>query len=297
MLCGWFLSYGVRAGVAEGGKDPWQVLNELYSVEEKSRAKKNRESTPAEDPWTRLRKIYLPFTEEEEEAGLADQEVGQKITDYLLKEVQPYAGIIQEAAHRFEVPPEIIAAVIMVESGGNTHAKAETSSASGLMQTISATFKEARAHLAEKGMMIGESPFAPRAAILAGTWYLDRMYTEAAKNHALTRAALGSWRYPLEYYYAGPGNGRKKEEIVIIYAGGRKFVVDKPAYSRKVLRWARIMREQSLRKRSFFHLLSGRQYSSPETAAGAPGNLHVIGQESWSEYQEKDNKAALRGAR
>jgi soluble lytic murein transglycosylase-like protein len=175
---------------------------------------------------------------------LADQEVGQKIADYLLKEVQPYAGIIQEAAHRFEVPPEIIAAVIMVESGGNTHAKAETSSASGLMQTISATFREARAHLSEKGMRIGESPFEPRASILAGTWYLDRMFTEAAKNHALARAALDSWRYPLEYYYAGPSNGRKKEEIVIIYAGGRKILVDKPAYSQKVLRWAKIMREQ-----------------------------------------------------
>ena len=51
-----------------------------------------------------------------------------------------------------------------------------------------------------------------------------------------------AWRYPAQYYYAGPGNGRKAADKVIIYSNGRRVVVDKPAYSEKVMRWASIMK-------------------------------------------------------
>ena len=50
-----------------------------------------------------------------------------------------------------------------------------------------------------------------------------------------------SWQVPVEYYYAGPGNGRKEKKRLIIYTGGRRILIDKPAYSSKVLQWAKIM--------------------------------------------------------
>jgi len=96
------------------------------------------------------------------------------------------------------------------------------------------------------GMVIEDNPFDPRASIMAGTWYLSRMYDQASKDRGRTvgrRQDMASWRYPLEYYYAGPGNGRKKKNLVMVYAGGRRITIDKPAYSRKVLRWAKIMDE------------------------------------------------------
>jgi len=81
---------------------------------------------------------------------------------------------------------------------------------------------------------------------MAGSWYLNRMYARSkadGKKRTGMRQHLNSWKYPLEYYYAGPENGKKKEDTVIIYAGGRRVVVDKPAYSKKVLKWAKIMKK------------------------------------------------------
>jgi len=81
---------------------------------------------------------------------------------------------------------------------------------------------------------------------MAGSWYLNRMYERAktdGKSRINSRQHFDSWKYPLEYYYAGPENGRKKEDTVIIYAGGKRVVVDKPAYSKKVLKWAKIMKK------------------------------------------------------
>ncbi len=61
------------------------------------------------------------------------------------------------------------------------------------------------------------------------------------KLNNLQRKNIAAWRIPLEYYFAGPGYGKKEQALVIIYAGGRRVVVDKPAYSGKVLDWAALM--------------------------------------------------------
>jgi len=131
----------------------------------------------------------------------------------------------------------------MVESGGNPHAAAKTSSAKGLMQTIDATFAEARRALAVQGIKIRNDPFKPRASIMAGTWYLDQMYRQVIRDRGevLQRNSITSWRLPTEYYYAGPGHGRKRSQVVMIYAGGKQIRVDKSGYSSKVLRWAHIL--------------------------------------------------------
>jgi len=226
----------------QAGADVWETLQNHYAPESLYKATEKR--LPRHDPWARLRAIYLPFSESVEEAALTDHKAARKVSGHLHKALQPYAHIINDASRRFGIPPEIIGAVIMAESGGNSRAQTSTSTAKGLMQTIDGTFRDAREALHTRGMVIEDNPFDPRSSIMAGTWYLDRMYTQAAvdrKQPDLNRLDIASWRYPVEYYYAGPGNGRKERELVIIYAGGKQIVIDKPAYSRKVLQWAEIM--------------------------------------------------------
>ena len=230
---------------SHASSDPWQRLRD--SVDNKASSKTTREAESDPDPWTRLRKLYLPFTEEQESAALVDPSAGKKVSGHLLEVLQPFSGSIAQASQRFAIPPEIIGAVIMVESGGDPEAAAQTSSARGLMQTISGTFHAARNDLLTQGTRIPESPFDPHASIMAGSWYLDRMYAQAAadrKPGVADRNRIDSWRHPVQYYYAGPSNGKKDKNIVIIYSGGRKVVIDKSAYSEKVLKWAQIMHQR-----------------------------------------------------
>ena len=223
-----------------GAAGPWEAL------QERIKEKTDLHSGTKEDPWEKLRAIYLPFTEAQETAALTEPAAGKKVSGYLHRVLEPYKDNIEKASRRFNIPPEIIGAVIMVESGGNPRAKAKTSTARGLMQTISSTFKEARKKLQSSGIAMANTPNDPHASIMAGSWYLDQMYRQAASDKKETvgdRLDVNSWRYPLEYYYAGPGNGKKENQVVIMYAGGRRVVIDKPAYSQKVLKWARIMRK------------------------------------------------------
>ena len=232
------------SGLRVSASDPWKALqNELTETEEKVPAGKAK---PKTDPWLRLQAIFLPFTEETETAALVNTAARKKVAGYLHGNLKPYTHIIQKAGRMFNIPEEIIGAVIMVESAGNPEAKAKTSSARGLMQTVNGTFNMAKKKLLASGIRIADSPHDPKASIMAGSWYLNRMYARAmadGKEKTGLRQHFDSWKYPLEYYYAGPENGKKKEDTVIIYAGGQRVVVDKPAYSKKVLKWANIMKE------------------------------------------------------
>ena len=226
----------------QAGADAWETLQNRYAPESLSLSKKKRVS--GHDPWARLRAVYLPFSEVIEAEALTDHKAAGKVSGHLHRALRPYAHIINDASRRFRIPPEIIGAVIMAESGGNSRAQASTSTAKGLMQTIAGTFRDARKDLIAQGILIEDDPFDPHASIIAGAWYLDRMYAQAAVDRNqpdLNRRDIVSWRYPVEYYYAGPGHGRKKKKRVVVYAGGKQVVIDKPAYSRKVLQWAEIM--------------------------------------------------------
>jgi len=232
------------SGFQVSASDPWKALqNDLKKTEEKAPAGKAKPNT---DPWLRLQAIFLPFTEKTETAALVDTAARKKVSGYLHGNLKPYSHFIQKAGRMFNIPEEIIGAVIMVESAGNPKAKAKTSSAQGLMQTVNGTFNMAKKKLLASGIRIAKSPYDPHASIMAGSWYLNRMYERAktdGKSRINSRQHFDSWKYPLEYYYAGPENGRKKEDTVIIYAGGKRVVVDKPAYSKKVLKWAKIMKK------------------------------------------------------
>ena len=106
---------------------------------------------------------------------------------------------------------------------------------------LSGTFGESRRGLLERGISVKNDPFDPRSSILAGSWYLDRMYT--LTEGGPDRGSPASWRKALEFYYAGPGNGKKPEPLVIVYSGGTRRVIDKSAYSEKVLEWANLLRK------------------------------------------------------
>jgi len=225
-------------------QDPWACL-------QKSFPKSSMVSRPSavlpesqikvyhSDPWQRLREIVIPFS-------LADDEklnhgTGTDVAEKVRRKLKPWQKYIQRAARLFQVPVAIIEAVIMVESGGNPHAKAKTSSASGLMQTIKATFAEGHRSLAAQGIVCADDPFDPEASIMVGSWYLKQMFDQSqadGKPGVNDRAAISSWHYPLQYYYSGPGHGRKKAPRILIYSGGERILIDKPAYSRKVMVWA-----------------------------------------------------------
>ncbi len=225
-------------------RDPWACLQKSYP---KRPAKQSSAAVTSglqtkiykNDPWQRLREIVIPFSLTDEQK--LNRGSGSEVAEKVHQKLKPWRKYIQRAARLFQVPVAIIEAVIMVESGGNPKAKAKTSSAAGLMQTIKATFADGRRSLAARGIICADDPFDPQASILVGTWYLKQMFDQSqsdGKPGVDDRAAISSWHYPLQYYYSGPRHGRKQAPRILIYSGGERILIDKPAYSRKVMVWA-----------------------------------------------------------
>ncbi len=224
--------------------DPWAGLQKSFPqttahLNLPVASPKPRQRSYKNDPWQRLRAIIIPFSRADDEklSRGDDSEVALKVR----RKLKPWQKHIRRAADLFQVPTAIIEAVIMVESGGNPEARAKTSSAAGLMQTIKATFSAGRRALAAKGIICADDPCDPQASILVGTWYLKQMFNRAradGKPGVDDCSAISSWHYPLQYYYSGPGHGRKKAPRILIYSGGERILIDKPAYSHKVMVWA-----------------------------------------------------------
>jgi len=221
------------------GHDPWKRLQEVFSSENVPK-EANRENS-----WVRLRVIYLPFTEKEEISGLTKRATDFKMAAYFHQKLDSYKNIILECARHFNIPVSIIQGVIMVESGGDCYARAKISSAKGLMQTIDSTFQEAREALKNSGIKIKNNPFDPWSSIYAGSWYLDQMYRRVHGNRSLAnkgRQNLWNWKKPLEYYYVGPQNGKKRKDIIVIYySDGTRRKLNKSLYAKKVINWAKIL--------------------------------------------------------
>ena len=225
--------------VAAASENPWSTLQEKFLP----KAPVIEAAREEEDPWKKLQ--ALPFTEKEEKEALKDSAYSKKVSGKISGKLDGYKEYIKKASRMFNVPEAVISAVIMVESGGDPNAAAKESSAKGLMQLIDATFAYSRSALNNQGIGIGSDPFDPEASVIAGTWYLSRMYTKAAvSDKKITnpdRKNLATWKFPLEYYYAGPGNGVKAANKIIVYSNGEKRVIDKSSYSGKVLIWAEIL--------------------------------------------------------
>jgi soluble lytic murein transglycosylase-like protein len=234
---------GFLCCAAHASDDPWSQLRKQY---EKKEIKLTREPGKIEkqDPWKLLRAVYLPFSMAEEDKAFADIGAAKNFTRKFHSRLSEYDVIIKKASATFDIPEEVIQAVIMAESGGDKYARAGTTSAKGLMQTIDSTFLMARKGLEKMGIKISKDPFDPESSIMAGAWYLDSMYGKCARDGKLisnSRNHISSWRYPLEYYYAGPVHGAKEKNKIFVFSNGKKRMIDKRAYSKKIQEWAKIL--------------------------------------------------------
>ncbi len=221
--------------------DPWVLLQEQYRQTPKEPVQAR---VAKKDPWVLLRTVFLPFSEAEEKRAFIDPGAARTFSGKINGLMAPYDDIVARASKTFDIPIAVIKSVMMAESAGNPNAKTRLSSAKGLMQTIDATFKMARKGLADQGILIKNDPFDPEASIMAGSWYLDRMYKKALDDKKMIvpdRKDIASWRYPLEYYYAGPAHGAKAKNKILVFSKGTKRVIDKRAYSKKIQAWAKIL--------------------------------------------------------
>lgn len=242
--------------------DPWIKMQERFRQSSQALSqpretamidgKKGKAPQPVKkdfknDPWVKLRTVFLPFSLEDEARAVRSKKYAASFSSKFYSVLTPYKKTIRRASALFNIPEEIISAVIMAESAGNPRAAAKTTTAKGLMQTIDSTFARARKGLLARRISITDDPFDPEASIMAGSWYLDRMFDRALADGRVInpdRHSIASWRFPLEYYYAGPGNGIKKANKIMVFSKGQHRVIDKQAYSGKIQTWAGILRIQ-----------------------------------------------------
>ena len=105
--------------------------------------------------------------------------------------IEQYNATIKEASQKYNVPENIIKAVIDIESSGNPNAKNPNSTATGLMQLLAGT---------AKGLGVTNAK-DPTQSIMGGTNYLSQMYKETGST---------SWENALAAYKWGSGNLKRK---------------------------------------------------------------------------------------
>ncbi|MEE2827761.1 MAG: transglycosylase SLT domain-containing protein [Myxococcota bacterium] len=109
----------------------------------------------------------------------------------LRKNLDKWDDIILRAADLYQVSPELIKAIVLVESGMNAKATSHAG-AQGLMQLMPAT---------ARGLGV-KQPYDPQENIYGGTRYIRKMLDR-----------FGNHRHALAAYNAGPGNVDKYKGI------------------------------------------------------------------------------------
>jgi Rod binding domain-containing protein len=120
--------------------------------------------------------------------GRIQQQALQKIKAYssgsVLENVGKYSDIIDEAASKYDMKPNLIKAVIAAESGGQADSLS-TKNAKGLMQLVDSTAQEVGV----------TNVFDPKENIMGGTKYLKSLIDKFSGNIEMALAS----------YNAGPG--------------------------------------------------------------------------------------------
>lgn len=111
-----------------------------------------------------------------------------KLSGAVPAKVRRWEPYIMEAAKKYGIPPEMIAAVITQESGGNPNA-GSSAGARGLMQFMSGTFASVKNRYDIKGSITD-----PKANIYAGAAHLKELHKK-----------YKSWEKALAAYNAGGG--------------------------------------------------------------------------------------------
>jgi soluble lytic murein transglycosylase-like protein len=115
----------------------------------------------------------------------------------------PYDSIIQDCASQFNVNPNLVKAIIRVESNFNPNA-VSSAGAEGLMQLMPATFNS----------LSSGDILDPRTNVCAGTEYLSQMLNMFSGNMQLAEAA----------YNAGPGAVQKYHNNIPNYPETQNYV-------------------------------------------------------------------------
>ncbi len=123
---------------------------------------------------------------------IADINVNNNFIDRVNNRLKNYSNIISEAADKYNIPENLIKAVITTESAARNEANSPVG-AKGLMQLMDGT---------AKGLGVSNS-FDPRQNIMGGANYLSQMLTKFDGDMNLALAA----------YNAGPGNVEKYNGI------------------------------------------------------------------------------------
>ena len=121
-----------------------------------------------------------------------------------------YAPVIKDCARRYNVPVELICAVVLQESGGNPRARS-SAGAQGLMQLMPATAKRFGV----------TNTLDPKQNIEGGTKYL----------RFLLDRFNGDYRLALAGYNAGEGNVEKYGNRIPPFAETRNYVPNVLAYA------------------------------------------------------------------
>ncbi|MCX8055867.1 MAG: transglycosylase SLT domain-containing protein [Ignavibacteria bacterium] len=143
-----------------------------------------------------------------------NQNVNGNFIDRVKNRLNSYSEIITEASRRFNLPENIIKAIITAESAGIPNSTSPAG-AKGLMQLMDGT-------ALELGV---KNPYEPYQNIMGGAKYLRQMLDYFGGDLSLALAA----------YNAGPGNVRKYGDIPPFR--------ETQQYVKKVLRYADIFNE------------------------------------------------------
>ena len=135
---------------------------------------------------------------------------------------------VQVAAGRFDLRPDLIAAVIAVESAGDPKA-VSSAGAMGLMQLMPATWAQLRAQLS-----LGPDPFDPRDNVLAGSAYLRQLLDRYGAAGYLAAYNAGPGRY--EQSLAGRPLPQETARYVAKLGGRLEGQLDRPAKARPMTR-------------------------------------------------------------
>ena len=119
-----------------------------------------------------------------------------KVEHAIYPKPQQYAESVQKYSERFNVPEELIWAVIKTESGFDSSAVSSVG-AVGLMQLTEATFNEISTQRLKEGLAAGMR-YDPDTNIRYGVWYLSYLY-----------GRFENWNTAFAAYNAGPGNVSK----------------------------------------------------------------------------------------
>lgn len=128
-----------------------------------------------------------------------------------------YSDYIEQAASLYQIPAELVRAVVMVESGYNPRA-VSPANAKGLMQLIPATATR----------MQVEDSFDPRQNIFGGTRYLRILANLFNGDLALTVAAYNAGEGAVLRYGGIPPYRETEDYVTKVVALYRKYRAERP---------------------------------------------------------------------